>query len=265
LGDDSANTQLFCHLDSKEEVQVTNHDLIRKEDGSNELKVDPLNHHSCIVPKLAISLSEAEERMKALNDFVTQMMQEGVDYGRLEGYSKPTLLKPGAEKLCDAFGFSKQVDVIQRIEEWEKGFFAYEVKVTLINKQTGMMDAEGIGSCNSREKSFAHQDPYTLVNTFLKMAKKRALIDAVLSATRASGIFTQDIEDFAGTQIKQNNEPATPKQREMIYRLVAEMNMHPNTAKELMMQMYQVDHSTKLTKQQASSFIQDLLLLKSEH
>lgn len=265
MGGDSANIQLFCHSDAKEEVEVTNNDLLRKEDGSNELKVDPVNHHSCIVPKLAISLSEAEERMKALNDFVTQMMQEGVDYGRVEGYSKPTLLKPGAEKLCDAFGFSKQVDVIRRIKEWEKGFFTYEVKVTLINKQTGMMEAEGIGSCNSKEKSFVHQDPYTLVNTFLKMAKKRALIDAVLSATRASGIFTQDIEDLAEAQIKHNNEPATPKQREMIYRLVAEMNMHPNTVKELMMQMYQVDHSTKLTKQQASSFIQDLLLLKSKH
>jgi hypothetical protein len=244
---------------------VTNNDLLRKEDGSNELKVDPVNQHSCIVPKLTISLSEAKERIQALNEFVIQMMQEGVDYGRVEVYSKPTLLKPGAEKLCDAFGFSKQVDVIRRIEEWEKVFFAYEVKVTLINKQTGMMEAEGIGSCNSREKSFVHQDHYTLVNTFLKMAKKRALIDAVLSATRASGIFTQDIEDLAEAQIKHNNEPATPKQREMIYRLVAEMNMHPNTVKELMMQMYQVDHSTKLTKQQASSFIQDLLLLKSKH
>lgn len=193
---------------------MTNNDLLRKEDGSNELKVDPVNQHSCIVPKLTISLSEAKERIQALNEFVIQMMQEGVDYGRVEVYSKPTLLKPGAEKLCDAFGFSKQVDVIRRIEEWEKVFFAYEVKVTLINKQTGMMEAEGIGSCNSREKSFVHQDHYTLVNTFLKMAKKRALIDAVLSATRASGIFTQDIEDLAEAQIK-HNEPATPKQREM--------------------------------------------------
>lgn len=38
---------------------------------------------------------------------------------------------------------------------------------------------------------------YDLVNTLIKMAKKRAFIDAVLSATRTSGIFTQDIEDFA--------------------------------------------------------------------
>lgn len=41
-----------------------------------------------------------------------------------------------------------------------------------------------------------NDEPFTLVNTVLKMAKKRALVDAVLSATRSSGIFTQDMEDF---------------------------------------------------------------------
>jgi hypothetical protein len=33
-------------------------------------------------------------------------------------------------------------------------------------------------------------------NTILKMAKKRSKIDATLSATRSSGVFTQDIEDM---------------------------------------------------------------------
>lgn len=37
---------------------------------------------------------------------------------------------------------------------------------------------------------------YDQVNTIIKMAKKRSYIDATLSATRTSGIFTQDIEDF---------------------------------------------------------------------
>lgn len=34
-------------------------------------------------------------------------------------------------------------------------------------------------------------------NTIIKMAKKRAKIDATLAATRSSGIFTQDVEDLA--------------------------------------------------------------------
>lgn len=41
-----------------------------------------------------------------------------------------------------------------------------------------------------------HDNPADYYNTVLKMAKKRAHIDAVLTATAASDIFTQDIEDM---------------------------------------------------------------------
>jgi hypothetical protein len=42
-----------------------------------------------------------------------------------------------------------------------------------------------------------HPDISDLYNTCLKMAKKRALIDGILTVTGASDIFTQDVEDFA--------------------------------------------------------------------
>lgn len=41
-----------------------------------------------------------------------------------------------------------------------------------------------------------NEDIPTIKNTLLKMAKKRAKVDAVLSATRSSGLFTQDVEDW---------------------------------------------------------------------
>nr|WP_054549510.1 hypothetical protein [Lysinibacillus sphaericus] len=85
-------------------------------------------------------------------------MVKGVDYGLINGFSKPTLLKPGAEKLCDAFGFSKTVDVVNRNKLWETGVFSYEVKVTLSNKETGVIEAKGIGSCNS----IIHYRQYTV-------------------------------------------------------------------------------------------------------
>lgn len=232
----------------------------------NVIPIKEKNVKGNLVPSLAISLAEAKERMDLLQLFVKEMMVEGLDYGIIDGFHKPTLLKPGAEKLCDIFGFSKHVNIVNRIEHWEKGLFAYEVKLTLVSKQTGYMEAEGIGTCNNREKLFIDQDPFSLINTLLKMAKKRALIDAVLSATRASGIFTQDIEDFPkhSSKIKGGDEPATDRQLQMIFRTVSELKMRPEVAKEMMQMMYQVDHSTKLTKQQASSFIQDLLLLKTK-
>ncbi len=40
-----------------------------------------------------------------------------------------------------------------------------------------------------------HDNPADYYNTVLKMAKKRALVDAVLTSTAASDIFTQDIDD----------------------------------------------------------------------
>ena len=97
------------------------------------------------------------------------------------------------------------------------------------------------------------------------MAKKRALIDAVLSATRSSGIFTQDIEDLplATTNAsKGGGEQATKAQLQKIFRIVNEMDMPTDVAKELMKMTFGVEHSTQLNKKQASDFIQDLLVLK---
>lgn len=149
-----------------------------------------------VFPEFAIPLNEANARIKLFQQYVREYMQEGEDYGIIPGTTKPTLLKPGAEKLNAIFGYAPTVEVTNRHEDWDKGFVAYEVKVTLINKRTGHAEAEGIGSCNSRERKYARQDAAGIANTVLKMAKKRALVDATLSATRASGLFEQDAEDM---------------------------------------------------------------------
>lgn len=237
-----------------------------KDEKNTKRKVVPFifNHpNPSSLPNLVVSLSESKERIEQLKEFVQEVMVKGVDYGVVDGFSKPTLLKPGAEKLCDVFGFSKTVEVVNRIEQWECGIFAYEVKLTLTRKENGIIEAEGLGSCNSKEAAFQHQNSFTIVNTVLKMAKKRALIDAVLSAIRASGLFTQDIEDFPKQQtIKGGEDLASKRQLQTIFRIVADLNMRPEVAKEMMQMIYHVDHSTMLTKKQASDFIQNLLQLK---
>jgi len=160
--------------------------------------------------------------------------------------------------------------------------FAFEVKATLVNKRTGHIEAEGIGSCNSREKKYKQQDGFTISNTVLKMAKKRALVDAVLSATRSSDLFTQDVEDMdLGTTkpapVQQNqtkthsqeNKPssqesskvkmANEKQLGKIYYLAKEIGMPADEAKLLMLDRYGVENSKQLTSRQASDFIQHLM------
>lgn len=157
---------------------------------------------------LALTLDQAKKRVDELQKFVQAVMVHGIDYGTIPNTPKPTLFKAGAEKLCEVYALAPQVSVTARMEDWENGFFAYEVKVTLISKRTGVLIAEGIGSCNSKEKRYRNQDQFSIVNTVLKMAKKRALVDAVLSATRSSGLFSQDLEDLADDD---EDGPAAPR------------------------------------------------------
>jgi hypothetical protein len=231
-----------------------------------------------VVPEFAITINAAKERINMLQSFVKDMMISNVDYGIIQGCKKPSLLKPGAEKLCDIFGFSKQLEVLNRIEDWNSGLFHYEIKVALTNKKTGLVEAEGIGCCNSREKKFKNQDSFTIINTLLKMAKKRALIDAVLSATRSSGIFTQDMEDMepdkpsnnfnANKNQQPNNyykdnktnafhkiEYITKEQQWEIFKVIEQSQIPMNYAKSMLKEKYNVDQTKQLTTEQADEFI----------
>lgn len=62
-----------------------------------------------------------------------------------------------------------------------------------------------------------HDNPADVWNTVLKMAKKRALVDAVLTVTAASDIFTQDIEEMVDetppTQTKPKPEVKEPQRK----------------------------------------------------
>ena len=61
-------------------------------------------------------------------------------------------------------------------------------------------------------------DVADVYNTVIKMAKKRALVDAILTATGASDIFTQDVEDFAdlgGKPDPMGDDPKPAKSQEV--------------------------------------------------
>jgi hypothetical protein len=59
------------------------------------------------------------------------------------------------------------------------------------------------------EGKIENEDLADTYNTVKKMCKKRTLVDAVLSVTAVSNIFTQDIEDENGSKEKNNNKPVT--------------------------------------------------------
>jgi len=233
---------------------------------------------------------ETKRKLEAISQFqgiVRRELKDGLDFGVIPGTNKPTLLKPGAEKLAKLLNCYDDYEIIERIEDWGKPLFRYLIRCTLIEMSSGTKVSSGLGECNSYEskyryrwieeenlplgvrkedlksrdgrktlfefdfalekrettgkygkpkeywdafdkaikdgsakrteketksgkKMFGHEmiigttqyqapnpDIFDQINTILKMAKKRALVDAALSAGRLSDLFTQDLEDFA--------------------------------------------------------------------
>lgn len=105
-----------------------------------------------------MNLDDAKRRYQAFKDFVESILSKGVDYGVIPGTDKPTLLKPGAEKLNTFFGLATHFEVTQKTEDWTgeahggEPFFYYWYRCTLT--RGGQFVANAEGSCNSREKKY---------------------------------------------------------------------------------------------------------------
>jgi hypothetical protein len=110
----------------------------------------------------ALSIEQAVDRFNSLVEFVRTVMRDGTDYGRIPGTDKPTLLKPGAEKLCTLFGLSSRFTLIRAIEDWTgedhagEPFFYYLYRCQLWRGD--LLIAEGDGSCNSFEQRYRYRE-----------------------------------------------------------------------------------------------------------
>jgi hypothetical protein len=145
-----------------------------------------------------VEITQVTQTLSKITQFqklVQSQLSQNIDYGIIPGTGdKPTLLKPGAEKILMLMGLTTEFEMLDCTRDFQGGFFQYQVKARLY--KNGVLITEGIGSCNTKEKKYVKQDPYSVDNTVLKMAKKRALIDATLLVASLSQIFTQDIEDM---------------------------------------------------------------------
>lgn len=147
-----------------------------------------------------LKLERVSDSMKKINEFqevIQRTLVPNHDYGNaFFGSGKPSLLKPGAEKILMLLGLASKYEIIERVQDYDEGFFSYTIRCILT--KNGQIVTEGLGHCNSKEKKYESdkQDKYMLGNTCLKMAKKRAQVDAALTVGSLSNIFTQDLEDM---------------------------------------------------------------------
>lgn len=135
-------------------------------------------------------------RRDELEYYVAKLMQPEIDYLPLEQSNRLCLLKPGAEKLCELYHLTPQYELVQATSSNLESYVMYVVKAVLRSEETGLVAAEGLGLASSQESQYGQKRSMDIANTILKMAKKRALVDAVLSAVGGSFLFTQDLEDM---------------------------------------------------------------------
>jgi hypothetical protein len=100
----------------------------------------------------------AVKRREEMVSFVQQIMVKNIDYGVVPGTDKPTLMKPGAEKLCTFFGLSLRPTIVDKVEDWTgenhggEPLFYYLYRYSVL--KDGDLIAEADGSCNSRESKY---------------------------------------------------------------------------------------------------------------
>jgi hypothetical protein len=117
------------------------------------------NTEIACVEKMAMSVEDIMSQIALIQHIMKRAMKENEHYGTIPGTSKPTLLKPGAEKLCLTFRFDPNYEIIREVRE--KMFIAYTVKCTLVHIPSGNKIASGIGSCNSRETKYRYRSENT--------------------------------------------------------------------------------------------------------
>lgn len=150
---------------------------------------------------LSINTKNAElikdnlEKLNTIAETIKAALIEGLDYGIIPGVQKPSLFKPGAEKIALMYGLTQEYELLEHIRDRENAIILYRFKAMLFNG-SGKQIAEGYGLCSSEERKYAKQNPYDIENTLMKMAKKRALVDAAISIGVLSQVFTQDVEDL---------------------------------------------------------------------
>ncbi len=116
-------------------------------------------NQSAVMP--VMDIQQAVLRRQAIIDFTRAVMKPAIDYGRIPGTSKDTLLKPGAEKLTTLFGLSPRFEIVEKELDWTgnnhdgEPFFYFQYRCALWRGD--LLAGEGLGSCNSWEKKYRYR------------------------------------------------------------------------------------------------------------
>jgi DnaJ-domain-containing protein 1 len=177
-------------------------------DQETQLAVIPANPLDLPATTFQEGLDRRKQNRAALMAWIRDALVDGSDFGKVhvvsrskchasrncrnpDHFSKSSLFKPGAEKICGMLGVTVRYP---SLPEYEKAALTgANLNQIIIHCEivdgSGRVIADGVGA---RIVSQDNGD----INKSLKMAEKSAHIDATLRMAGLSEVFTQDIEDM---------------------------------------------------------------------
>ncbi|MGB8191044.1 MAG: hypothetical protein WCF67_03950 [Chitinophagaceae bacterium] len=105
-----------------------------------------------------LQMMPIEQAKDWYNDFVNfsrSILKQDLDYGIISGAAKPSLYKPGAEKLRFVYGLSSEMECKDKTVDMERPFIDYSYRCTIKSKN-GQILAQCEGSCNSMEPKYGY-------------------------------------------------------------------------------------------------------------
>lgn len=177
-----------------------------------------------------LSSQDVLARMTRILEIQKSAMKERIHYGTIPGTPKPTLYKPGAEKLLTTFQIAADPKEVIDLSTGDE--VRYRVFVQGASQISGVVLGGAWGECSSNEEKYrwrkpvcdeefdetpedqrravwkkgqggkpykakqVRTSPADVANTILQMATKRGLIPMTRVVLACSDIFDQDLEDM---------------------------------------------------------------------
>jgi hypothetical protein len=157
----------------------------------------------------AMSMEIALARRAAIVEFTRRIMVRDQDFGEIPGTNKPTLLKPGAEKLCNFFGLEPEFTPILEDLDWTGALHGGEAfcyaRYRCRLQREGRVVGVGEGSCNSWEVRYRYrwvaedQVPTHFDRTVLPKRESRRMLcefDFAIERAETTGAYAKSAEHW---------------------------------------------------------------------
>lgn len=195
-----------------------------------------------------LTVTEIRKQVNLIQEVMRDIMKKDEHYGIIPGCKKPSLLKPGAEKIASTFHIHIESGegLVEDLSTPDKAHF----RVTCKAYQNGVCLGSSVGVCSSDEEKYKWKkptcdeeweeadpsqrrekwvkygnekakkwkqirtQPADLENTILQMADKRGYVALVRKVTAASDVFAMNIEDLPPDMLDNDDKRKPIKQPE---------------------------------------------------